>query len=184
MPPPPAAIAPPPAPELLAEAANTVEAEPTAETEDVGASIAALIEEEAAEPAPAPLAAEPAPPIRTASSTSERRTRRTVHTVQRGEYLLMIARQYGVTIGQLREWNGLEGSTVHPGQKLSLVPTRTARPAPARSTVHTVQSGDNLTRIAQRYGVTVQQLMSWNNLSSETIRPGQRLSIQRRTARG
>ena len=185
---PPAAAPPPPAPvpALLAQSAPPEEAEPTPEAADDGASIAALIEDAPrAEPTPAPRAAEPAPPIRTTSAPAERpRAPRTVHTVQRGEYLLMIARQYGVTIGQLREWNNLDGTTVHPGQKLSVGATPAARPAPPRSTVHTVRSGENLTRIAQRYGVTIRQIMSWNNLSSDSIRPGQRLTIQRRTARG
>jgi len=188
----PVAASPPPAPEraLLAEeaTATTVEPEPTTEAAEDGASIAALIEDAPAAqptPAPEPRAAEPAPPIRTTSTASERRRApRTVHTVQRGEYLMMIARQYGVTISQLREWNGLEGSTVHPGQKLRVVATPAARPATPRRTVHTVRSGDNLTRIARRYGITVRQIKSWNNLSSDSIRPGQRLTIQRRTARG
>ena len=178
-PPPPA-----PAPERALLADNSTES--ASETEDAGASIAALIEEApAARRTPEPPAAEPAPPIRTVSTASERRaSNATVHTVQRGEYLLLIARQYGVTIGQLREWNDLEGSTVHPGQKLRVVAGPAARPEPPSQTVHTVRSGDNLTRIARRYGVSVRQIMSWNNLSSETIRPGQRLRIQRRAARG
>lgn len=179
---------PPPAPEraLLAEETKAPEQESTTEAADDGASIAALIEDTpAAQPAPAPREAEPSPPIRTTSTASERRRApQTVHTVQRGEYLLMIARQYGVTISQLREWNGLEGTTVHPGQKLRVVAAPAARPAAPRQTVHRVRSGENLTRIARRYGVTVRQIKSWNNLSSDSIRPGQRLTIQRRTARG
>ncbi|MEO0558284.1 MAG: LysM peptidoglycan-binding domain-containing protein [Bacteroidota bacterium] len=186
---PPVAAPPPPAPEpaLLAEEASPAPPELTTEPVDDGASIAALIEDApAAQPAPEPLAAEPAPPIRTTSTASERRRApQTVHTVQRGEYLLMIARQYGVSIGQLRAWNDLEGTTVHPGQKLRVVAAPATRPASTqRSTVHTVRSGDNLTRIARRYGVTVRQIQSWNNLSSDSIRPGQRLRIERRTVRG
>lgn len=43
--------------------------------------------------------------------------------------------------------------------------------------LYKVKSGDVLSRIAVRYGVTVQQLKKWNNLSSSTIRIGQKLVI-------
>lgn len=45
-----------------------------------------------------------------------------------------------------------------------------------RST-YTVRSGDFLGRIAQRYGVSVATVKEWNNLSSNTIRVGQRLVV-------
>jgi membrane-bound lytic murein transglycosylase D len=40
-----------------------------------------------------------------------------------------------------------------------------------------VRSGDNLTEIAQRYGVTVANLRAWNNLRSNTIHTGQTLKV-------
>lgn len=47
------------------------------------------------------------------------------------------------------------------------------------STTHTVRSGDTLWGISQRYGVTVNQLMQWNNLSGSLIVVGQRLVVSR-----
>lgn len=42
-----------------------------------------------------------------------------------------------------------------------------------------VQSGDNLTKIANRYGTTVNQLVSWNNISNPNlIYPGQKLRVK------
>lgn len=46
-----------------------------------------------------------------------------------------------------------------------------------RPTRHTVQPGDNLTRIADRYGLVWQTLQEWNGLPSTTIRPGQVLNL-------
>ena len=137
-----------------------------------------------AEPEAEPILREaPAPPVRAVSAPAERR--RTVHTVQRGDYLLKIAKQYGVSLSQLRTWNGLASDTVHPGQKIRVVagaaPARRAAPT---QTTHTVRSGENLTRIARQYGVSVAQIKQWNRLTSETIRAGQRLTIERRTVRG
>jgi D-alanyl-D-alanine carboxypeptidase len=42
---------------------------------------------------------------------------------------------------------------------------------------HTVRSGDNLGKIADRYNVSVAQVKKWNHLRSTTIRPGQKLAI-------
>ncbi|WP_038321658.1 murein hydrolase activator EnvC family protein [Kingella kingae] len=46
-----------------------------------------------------------------------------------------------------------------------------------------VKAGDNLYRIGQRYGVSVVNLKSWNQLSGDHIRAGQMLRIQKSTAR-
>ncbi|MGH7447440.1 MAG: LysM peptidoglycan-binding domain-containing protein, partial [Longimicrobiales bacterium] len=40
------------------------------------------------------------------------------HRVSPGENLTVIARRYGVTIGQIRSWNGMSGSRILPGQRL------------------------------------------------------------------
>lgn len=45
------------------------------------------------------------------------------------------------------------------------------------STIYVVRSGDNLGKIAMRYGVSVANLKRWNNISGSMIRVGQRLSI-------
>lgn len=52
-----------------------------------------------------------------------------------------------------------------------------AKEVKQNSTVYKVRSGDVLGSIAQRHGVTVTQLKSWNNLSSNLIRVGQTLKI-------
>ena len=47
------------------------------------------------------------------------------------------------------------------------------------STVYRIKNGDTLGGIARRHGVTVKQLMRWNNLRSDRIRAGQRLRIEK-----
>ena len=140
---------------------------------------------------PPPSAPSTAPPVRTVSVTSERTT---THTVQRGEYLLRIARQYGMSLDELRALNPGVGDNVRVGQRLRVSGTpapgaASAAPAPraaapARATTHRVASGDHLTNIARRYGVTVSQLKEWNNLSSDVIHVGQRLRVTARGSRG
>lgn len=50
--------------------------------------------------------------------------------------------------------------------------------AAATATYHTVKKGETLTKIASRYGTTVQSLKKRNNLKSDRIREGQRLKIR------
>jgi membrane-bound lytic murein transglycosylase D len=43
-----------------------------------------------------------------------------IHSVRKGECLPIIARHHGVTVSQLKAWNGLKGNTIHPNQKLKI----------------------------------------------------------------
>ena len=128
--------------------------------------------------------AEPVVPVRT---VSERRP--TTHRVQRGEYLYSIAREYGVSIGQLRSLNNLRSDTVHPGQTLRVsgdapAAPRAAPARPARPTTHRVRRGEHLTGIARQYDVTVRQLREWNGLSGDVVKIGQRLRVAPAGSRG
>jgi membrane-bound lytic murein transglycosylase D len=71
--------------------------------------------------------------------------------------------------------------TATPAQRAST--QRTARPAQPQRVVYRVKRGDNLTRIAREHGVTVAQIRQWNNLRNDTVRIGQRLTIQRPATR-
>lgn len=53
----------------------------------------------------------------------------------------------------------------------------TKKAAPAKPTVHTVKRGESLTKIANRYGVTVQALKKANNLKNDNIQAGQKLKV-------
>lgn len=44
----------------------------------------------------------------------------TVHRVRRGDSLWKISRRYGVTVDQIRAWNGIGGSRIVPGQELRI----------------------------------------------------------------
>ena len=46
------------------------------------------------------------------------------------------------------------------------------------STVHVVKSGESLGLIASKYSVSVNDLMSWNNLSSNKIIIGQKIKVK------
>ena len=47
----------------------------------------------------------------------------------------------------------------------------------AKATIHVVRSGDTLSEIAQRYGVKIAQISTWNRLDRDRIYAGQRLEL-------
>jgi LysM repeat protein len=68
---------------------------------------------EAVAAAPAPEAAAPAP-----APAPEAGGAPTVHVVQAGETVFRIARQYGVSVQQIRKWNNLKNDVIEVGQQL------------------------------------------------------------------
>jgi len=100
-----------------------------------------------------------------------------VYVVQRGDTLSEIADGHGVALSRLRRWNGLEGrSRIYPGQKLVIRGGEDGNEG-QRRVVYTVRRGDTLTRIAQRFGVRVDEIRRWNNRSHDRIIAGESLEI-------
>jgi len=59
-------------------------------------------------------------------------------------------------------------------------PTTTTPTTPSTTygaTYHTVQNGETITDIARRYGVTVKDIVKWNNLMTMTITSGMKLKV-------
>lgn len=89
------------------------------------------------------------------------------HTVKAGDWLSKIAKTYGVTVEQIKQYNALKGDTIYVGQKLVISP----------DTRYVVKKGDTLSSIAARHSTTVAKIKSRNNLKSDTIYPDQVLYI-------
>ena len=116
------------------------------------------------------------------------------HRVRRGETLGRIARHYGVSVSQLKSWNGLRSDRIYVGSRLRVSVSGAARASGQRAgstrtvssrattAVHEVRRGDTLWSVAARHGVEVNELKRWNNLRSSRIHPGQRLRIKGVTA--
>jgi len=96
------------------------------------------------------------------------------YVVQPGDTLSTIAQDYGMSVRGLRKLNGIprNESLIVFGQRLRVSDA-------SASETHVVRKGETLSGIANRYGMTLQQLRSVNGLSSRQslIRPGQRLRV-------
>lgn len=97
----------------------------------------------------------------------------TIHRVRAGDTLYGIAKIHGCSIAQLKSWNRLPGNVIKPGQQLKIYHKRDAlyasAPQSSRPTViyYTVQPGDTLWRISQKYkGISVQKLMEINGIKN------------------
>lgn len=132
---------------------------------------------------------------------SVKKTRIKYYTVKRGDNLSEISSKNNVTVAELKKWNKLKKNTVNAGQKLKIefetnvmVADRSAakkktaepkvtepkivEPKAIENDLYVVQKGDNLTAIAEKNKVTIDQLKEWNNIESNEIKIGQKLTVQ------
>ena len=97
------------------------------------------------------------------------------YTVQSGDTLSGITAKFGTTYQSLASINGIaDPNTIYVGQVLKIDGN-----ANNEATYHTVASGEYLGLIANKYGVTVSQICSLNNISNpDVIYVGQNLRIR------
>ncbi|MBC8099778.1 MAG: LysM peptidoglycan-binding domain-containing protein [Armatimonadetes bacterium] len=101
----------------------------------------------------------------------------TIHIVQRGENLFRIALDYGLTVNQVAQVNGIGNvNSIYVGQRLLIPLSPAAEIAPP--TQHTVQPGEALQTIAQAYQVDVNTLITLNGITNpDSLYVGQVLTI-------
>ena len=119
------------------------------------------------------------------SSSTQSSTPTGTYTVKSGDTLSGIATRHGVTVNQLKQWNGLTSNNIRVGQKLKLNSSSSASSASASSSgdysTYTVKSGDSLYSIAKNYsGVSAQDIMNFNGMSSSNIKPGMKIKIPKK----
>ncbi|MFW6366611.1 MAG: LysM peptidoglycan-binding domain-containing protein, partial [Spirochaetota bacterium] len=85
------------------------------------------------------------------------------HTIQKGENLTVIARKYGTSVSVIKQNNTIKNpGKLYVGTRLK-IPSQ----APPRKTVyHTVQRGENLSSIAQKFNVSVADIKRNNSLKN------------------
>jgi membrane-bound lytic murein transglycosylase D len=126
------------------------------------------------------------------------------HKVHRGESLTEIAEQYNVSVADLKKWNYLKYNKAPRGRTLKIrlnesIATTDAKESDSSSKnpvvaavepkiekvvstkevtkIHKVIKGDNLTEIANKYGVTLADIKKWNQLKDNNIALGESIKI-------
>ena len=119
-----------------------------------------------------------------------------MYYVHSGDSLYRIAHNHGISLSTLLEWNHLSvDSIIHPGQGLIVSEKSSssseeaedstssseeaATSSESTETTYTVQAGDGLWRIAKNHGLTLDELKSLNQLTSNIIQPGQVLIVSK-----
>lgn len=100
------------------------------------------------------------------------------YEVQQGDSLWSISQKYGTSVQQLKSWNNLSSDLIFPNQQLHISADTAVNKEQNIDDIYTVKSEDSLWKISQKFGVQVNELKAWNNLSSELIHPGQKLAVQ------
>jgi membrane-bound lytic murein transglycosylase D len=106
----------------------------------------------------------------------EKRSSWRFHVVRSGETLDEIATALRAHVSDIAEANGLTvGGGVASGDEL-VIPMASAA-ANARPARYAVRRGDTLVTVADRFGVSVEDLRRWNHLSSNALRPRSSLAV-------
>lgn len=94
------------------------------------------------------------------------------YRVRRGDTLDEIARRYGVSVSEIKAWNGLASSRIYAGQTL------TVKHDGELPLMHVVQRGDTLGTIARSYDTSITTLRRLNDLRGSRIYIGQKLKVR------
>lgn len=95
-----------------------------------------------------------------------------IYVVKKGDSLWSIAKKYGLTVDEIKRYNNLDSNLLSIGQVLNVVKSNDVS-----SDVYVVKKGDTLYSIANRYGVNVNDLILYNNLSSDSLSIGDEIII-------
>ena len=94
-----------------------------------------------------------------------------IYVVEKGDSLYSISNKFNTTVDELKTLNNLSSNTLNVGQLLKIPSAKTT------PNTYTVQRGDSLYSISNKFGTTVNELKTLNNLTSNTLSIGQVLKI-------
>ena len=122
---------------------------------------------------------------RTKTQNRQRKGNRVEHIVVAGDSFWSIGQRYGVNLRSLASWNGMAPrDTLSVGQKLVVWTSQTAAPlalsgnGTTRKVRYTVRNGDSLYLIADRFRISIADLVRWNKIDkSKYLQPGQKLTM-------
>lgn len=95
------------------------------------------------------------------------------YTVKSGDSLWSISKKFGITVDELKNANNLSSNLLSVGQNL-IIPGKEAQ---ATSDEYVVKKGDTLYSIARKYNISVDNLKSINNITTDSLAIGQIIKL-------
>lgn len=96
-----------------------------------------------------------------------------LYTIREGDSLYSIANKYNIGVNDLIDYNALPTTVLIVGDTIRIPKTST----PKKENIYVVKPGDTLYRISNLYNVSIEDLINFNNLSSNILSVGQELLI-------
>lgn len=96
------------------------------------------------------------------------------YIVKKGDSLYAIAREFGITVDELKQANNLSNNNLSIGMVLTIPKVSSG----TNDNIYIVKPGDSLYKIANMYGMSVNELKTLNNLSSNLLSIGQELKVK------
>ncbi len=120
-----------------------------------------------------------------------KKPKKKIYVVRRGDNLFDIANKFDVDVYDLKVWNKLKKSSLQPGQKLTILKesavtssekyaksNRKEKPVRGKAKFHTVEDGDTLWNISQRYGgISIEKLKKMNGIKGNVVRAGMKIRV-------
>ena len=103
-----------------------------------------------------------------------------IHQVGERETLYAISKRYGTPIMAILEFNSTAGSGLEIGQILKIPYTPKSKVQTSQGSVHKVAAKETLYSVARLYGVSVDDIKTWNNLKDNALSMGQELIIRKK----
>ncbi len=119
----------------------------------------------------------------TSSNNSSSNGSSSKYKVRSGDTLGGIAQKHGVRLASLKSANNIQGTTIRKGQLLTIPNssngsyTSSSKSSGSGPVSYKVKSGDTLWEIASKHNVTVADIKKWNNLKSNNLALGKKLTI-------
>lgn len=113
------------------------------------------------------------------------------YKVKRGDSLGEIAEKFGVSIAELKKWNGIKGNSIVAGKTLKIFSSSTSSSygdittkSNSNLTYYKVNPGETIGQIAEKFKVKISDIRNWNNIYGDKIIAGSRLKIYSNVSAG
>lgn len=101
-----------------------------------------------------------------------------IHKVDAGETLYGLSKRYGTSVDDILKFNPTADGGLEIGQIVKIPYVRSVKQVPSNGSIHRVAEKETLFSISRMYGISVDDIKSWNKLTSNSLSVGQELVIK------